>query len=323
MNYQQLLEKLRHDLPKSVIPAAGWSVGDWIFYGILALFALITLWQCFFTVQQQTFKIVERFGKFKKMCNAGLWFKVPWIDWIAGKDTFRIQQLDVPVETKTKDNVFVIMKISVQYHIIKDKAFDAFYKLEDPEPQITSYVFDVVRAKVPTLLLDDVFEKKDDIASSVTNELKDTMDDYGYFILQALVTDIDPDANVKQSMNEINAQQRLRMAANEKGEADKILQVKAAEAEAESKRLQGEGIANQRKAIINGLKESVHAFESAIEGATPQDVMNLVLITQYFDTLKDIGSGSHSNAIFVPSSPDGMGDISQQIQKALLATRNI
>ena len=276
-----------------------------------------------FTVKQQTFKVVERFGKFTKVAYSGLNWKVPLIDSVVGGDTFRIQQLDVPVETKTKDNVFIILKISVQYNILREKAFDAFYKLESPEPQITSYVFDVVRAKVPTLTLDDVFEKKDEIASSVTSELKETMDDFGYFIVQALVTDIEPDEKVKLAMNEINAQQRLRVAATEKGEAEKVLIVKAAEAEAESKRLQGEGIANQRKAIIQGLKESVEEFEEVIDGASAKDVMNLVLVTQYFDTLKDIGGSSKSNVVMVPSSPGGVSDIAQQIQQAMIVADKV
>ena len=294
---------------------------------IAAIFSLIILiilvFLAFFTVEQQTFKVVERFGKFNKICSPGLNIKIPFIDWVAGKDTFRIQQLDVPVETKTKDNVFVNVKVSVQYHIIKEKAFEAFYKLESPEPQITSYVFDVVRANVPTLDLDDVFEKKEEIASAIKSELKETMDDFGYLIVQALVTDIDPDAKVKESMNEINAQRRLRIAAAEKGEADKILRVKEAEAEAESKKLQGQGIAEQRKAIVDGLKDSVEAFSQAVEGSTAQDVMSLVLMTQYFDMLKDVGGSSQSNVIMIPSSPGGMDGISQEIIKAITASTKI
>ena len=291
---------------------------------IIAIVALIFLmFFTFFTVEQQTFKVVERFGKFNKICTPGLNIKIPFIDWVAGKDTFRIQQLDVPVETKTKDNVFVNVKVSVQYHIIKEKAFDAFYKLESPEPQITSYVFDVVRANVPTLDLDDVFEKKEEIASAIKRELKETMDDFGYLIVQALVTDIDPDAKVKESMNEINAQRRLRIAAAEKGEADKILRVKEAEAESESKKLQGQGIAEQRKAIVDGLKDSVEAFSQAVEGSTAQDVMSLVLMTQYFDMLKDVGGSSQSNVIMIPSSPGGMDGISQEIIKAITASSKI
>ena len=291
---------------------------------IIVIVALIFLaFFTFFTVEQQTFKVVERFGKFNKICTPGLNIKIPFIDWVAGKDTFRIQQLDVPVETKTKDNVFVNVKVSVQYHIIKEKAFEAFYKLESPEPQITSYVFDVVRANVPTLDLDDVFEKKEEIASAIKRELKETMDDFGYLIVQALVTDIDPDAKVKESMNEINAQRRLRIAAAEKGEADKILRVKEAEAEAESKKLQGQGIAEQRKAIVDGLKDSVEAFSQAVEGSTAQDVMSLVLMTQYFDMLKDVGGSSQSNVIMIPSSPGGMDGISQEIIKAITASSKI
>jgi len=295
-----------------------------ILFGVGGGLALIVIVLAgLFTVKQQTFKVVERFGKFTKVAYSGLNWKVPLIDSVVGGDTFRIQQLDVPVETKTKDNVFIILKISVQYNILREKAFDAFYKLESPEPQITSYVFDVVRAKVPTLTLDDVFEKKDEIASSVTSELKETMDDFGYFIVQALVTDIEPDEKVKLAMNEINAQQRLRVAATEKGEAEKVLIVKAAEAEAESKRLQGEGIANQRKAIIQGLKESVEEFEEVIDGASAKDVMNLVLVTQYFDTLKDIGGSSKSNVVMVPSSPGGVSDIAQQIQQAMIVADKV
>jgi regulator of protease activity HflC (stomatin/prohibitin superfamily) len=291
---------------------------------IIVIVALIFLaFFTFFTVAQQTFKVVERFGKFNKICTPGLNIKIPFIDWVAGKDTFRIQQLDVPVETKTKDNVFVNVKVSVQYHIIKEKAYEAFYKLESPEPQITSYVFDVVRANVPTLDLDDVFEKKEEIASAIKRELKETMDDFGYLIVQALVTDIDPDAKVKESMNEINAQRRLRIAAAEKGEADKILRVKEAEAEAESKKLQGQGIAEQRKAIVDGLKDSVEAFSQAVEGSTAQDVMSLVLMTQYFDMLKDVGGSSQSNVIMIPSSPGGMDGISQEIIKAITASSKI
>ena len=290
---------------------------------LAVVFLVIITLTGLFTVKQQTFKVIERFGKFHRIAYTGLNWRIPLIDSIVGKDTFRIQQLDVPVETKTKDNVFIVLKISVQYNVLREKAFEAFYKLEDAEPQIMSYVFDVVRAKVPTLLLDDVFEKKDEIADSVTSELKETMDDFGYLILQALVTDIEPDEKVKEAMNEINAQQRLRIAATEKGEAEKVLIVKAVEAEAESKRLQGEGIANQRKAIIHGLKESVEEFEEVIDGASAQDVMNLVLVTQYFDTLKDIGGNSKSNVVMVPSSPNGVSEVAQQIQQAMIVANKI
>jgi regulator of protease activity HflC (stomatin/prohibitin superfamily) len=286
---------------------------------IIAIIALTGL----FTVKQQTAAIVERFGRFKRIAPAGLNIKIPLIDRIAGRLSLRIQQLDVRVETKTQDNVFVFVVVSVQYNVLPTKVIDAFYKLQNPQSQITSFVFDTVRARVPTIILDDLFEKKDDIAQAVKTELDAVMDDFGYGIVKALVTDIDPDAKVKESMNEINAAQRMREAAIEQAEADKIRVVKAAEGEAESKALQGKGIADQRKAIIDGLKESVENFSSGIDGTNPQDVMNLVLMTQYFDTLKDIGLSSKSNTILIPHSPGGMGDISDQMRDAIITANEV
>jgi regulator of protease activity HflC (stomatin/prohibitin superfamily) len=276
-----------------------------------------------FTVRQQTSAIIERFGRFQRIANAGLNLKIPLIDHVAGRLSLRIQQLDVKVETKTKDNVFVFVVVSVQYYVLPGKVVDAFYKLQDPQAQITSFVFDVVRARVPSLILDDLFEKKDDIAQAVKAELDNVMDDFGYGIVKALVTDIDPDARVKTSMNEINAAQRMREAAIQQAEADKIRVVKAAEGEAESKALQGQGIANQRKAIIEGLKESVESFNASIDGTKAEDVMNLVLMTQYFDTLKEIGLSSKTNTILIPHSPGGMGDISEQMRSAIITANEV
>ena len=284
----------------------------------LALFLLILFFSSFFTIDQQTVGIVERFGKFIKIAKPGLNLKFPLVDKVAGKITLRVQQLDVKAETKTLDNVFVHIMVSVQYFILPEKVYDAFYKLEDPRMQINSYVFDVVRAKVPKINLDDLFEKKDEIALAVKEELNETMIGFGFEIMNALVTDIEPDPKVKESMNEINAAQRMRVAANEKGEAEKILKVKSAEAEAQSKALQGKGIADQRKAIIEGLKESVDDFQKSIRGSSPQDVMNLVLLTQYFDTIKDIGQTGKTNTILIPHSPGGMSDIAAQIRDAFI-----
>ncbi len=296
-------------------------MGYLVFFLILAF--LFILAAGVFTVRQQTAAIIERFGKFKKISNAGLNFKIPLIDQIAGRLSLRIQQLDVRVETKTKDNVFVFVVVSVQYYVIPEKVVDAFYKLQNAEAQITSFVFDVVRARVPEIILDQVFEVKDDIATAVKKELDQIMDDFGYGIVKTLVTDIDPDASVKTSMNEINAAQRMRMAAIEQAEADKIRVVKAAEGEAESKALQGQGIANQRKAIVNGLKESVAEFQTNIHGTSAQDVMNLVLMTQYFDTLKDIGLSSKNNTIMIPHGPAGMNDISEQMRNAMISANEV
>lgn len=288
----------------------------WIVLGIVV--ALIIIFSAAFTVQQQTVAVIQRFGKFKKMSHSGLNFKLPLIDYIAGHISLRINQLDVKIETKTEDNVFVHVTISVQYQVLPEKLYDAFYKLINPKEQISSYVFDIVRAQVPKLKLDNVFENKDEIANAVNLELSQAMSDFGYQIIKSLVTDIEPDAQVKAAMNEINAAQRLRVAAQERGEAEKILIVKKAEAESESKKLQGEGIANQRRAIINGLKESVDDFQKSIQGSTSHDVINLVMVTQYFDTLKDIGASSKTNAVFIPHSPGAVADLTAQIRDALL-----
>ena len=277
----------------------------------------------FFTVKQQTAAVIERFGRFNRVARPGLRWRIPLVDRIAGRLTLRIQQLDVKVETKTKDNVFVFVIVSVQYYVIESKVVDAFYRLQHPDLQIRSYVYDVVRARVPGIKLDDVFETKDDIAKAVRNELAQIMDDFGYGIVKALVTDIDPDANVKASMNQINAAQRLRVAAVEEAEAEKIRVVKAAEGEAESKALQGKGIADQRLAIVNGLQESVTEFKDNVPGTSAHDVMNLVLMTQYFDTLKDIGLSSKTNTILIPHSPGGMNQISDQLRDAMMTANAV
>lgn len=291
----------------------------WFILVVLIIILLTGL----FTVRQQTSAIVERFGKFKKISPAGLNFKVPLIDKIAGRVSLRVQQLDVRVETKTKDNVFVFVVVSVQYYVLPAKVIDAFYRLQNPQEQITAYVFDTVRARVPNVMLDQLFETKDDIANAVKEELDSVMDDFGYGIVKALVTDIDPDAKVKVSMNEINAAQRLREAAIQQAEADKIRVVKAAEGEAESKALQGQGIANQRKAIIEGLRESVESFSSSVDGVNSQDVMNLVMMTQYFDTLKELGLNGKNSTILIPHSPSGMGDINEQMRNAMITAEAV
>ncbi|MFZ1248883.1 MAG: SPFH domain-containing protein [Candidatus Saccharimonadales bacterium] len=291
----------------------------WFIIGVLIVLVATGL----FTVKQQTTAIVERFGRFKKASKAGLNFKIPLIDQIAGRVNLRVQQLDVQVETKTKDNVFVFVIVSVQYFVPAEKVVDAFYKLQNPTEQITAYVFDTVRARVPAVNLDQLFEMKDDIATAVKAELDTVMDDFGYGIVKALVTDINPDEKVKSSMNEINAAQRLREAAIQQAEADKIRVVKAAEGEAESKALQGQGIANQRKAIIEGLKESVENFSSAVNGVNSQDVMNLVMMTQYFDTIKELGLSGKNSTILIPHGPGGMTDMSDQIRNAMITAEQV
>jgi regulator of protease activity HflC (stomatin/prohibitin superfamily) len=230
----------------------------------------------------------------------------------------RVQQLDVRVETKSQDNVFVNMTVSVQYFVLPERIYDAFYRLEDAQRQITSYVFDVVRAQVPGTSLDDVFSKKDEIAEVVKVELSHVMEGFGYGILKALVTDIEPDAKVKEAMNEINYAQRMRVAASEKGEADRILKVKHAEGDAQSRALQGKGIADQRAAIIAGLRDSVDEFRRTVPGTTATNIMSIVLMTQYFDVLRDIGATARSNAVFVPHSPAAVATLEEQIRLGMM-----
>ncbi|MBW3596037.1 MAG: SPFH domain-containing protein [Planctomycetes bacterium] len=287
------------------------------------LLALVTLALTFFTVEQRTAAIVQRLGKFVREAGPGLNVKVPFIDRVVGRTNLRVQQLDVKIETKTEDNVFVQLVVAVQFYVLPEKVYDAFYKLDDARRQITSYVFDVVRAQVPKIKLDDVFEKKDDIADIVKSELAQVMEGFGYGILKALVTDIDPDPKVKQSMNEINAAQRMRVAATEKGEADRILKVKSAEGDAQSKALQGKGIAEQRKAIVEGLRDSVDEFRRSVPGTTAKDVMNLVLMTQYFDTLKEIGASSRTNTILIPHSPGNLTNLTDQIRNAMVEANQV
>lgn len=286
-----------------------------IYLIILAVVFIFLLRFGLFIVKQQEAAVIERLGKYERVAHAGLNVKIPFIDWVAGKLSLRIQQLDVKVETKTKDNVIVQIQVSVQYRIKDDGIYDAFYKLEDHSQQITAYVLDLVRSETPTMILDDIFEKKDSIANAVKSHLTQTMQEFGFEIVKALVTNIELEAKVKNAMNEINEQQRLQVAAQAKGEAEKILIVKKAEAEAESKRLQGEGTANQRKAIIDGLSHSVDEFRKSVPGVAAADIMSLVLITQYFDTLKEIGAHNKSSTLLLPQLPN---DLASQIQQSIL-----
>lgn len=286
--------------------------------GASCIIVIAMLRAAFFTVEQRSTAIVQRFGKFQREAGPGFRVKIPFIDRVVGRVNLRVQQLDVEIETKTEDNVFVRMVVAVQYYVLPEKIYDAFYKLDNANRQITSFVFDVVRAQVPKIKLDDVFEKKDDIANIVMSELAQVMEGFGYGILKALVTDIDPDAKVKISMNEINAAQRMRVAATERGEADRILKVKAAEGDAQSKALQGRGIADQRQAIVAGLRDSVDEFRKSVPGTTAKDVMNLVLMTQYFDMLKEIGASSRTNAILIPHSPGNLTSLTEQMRTAMI-----
>jgi len=288
---------------------------------VLIFFGIIVLFSSFFTVKQQTSAVVERFGKFNAIRHSGLQLKIPIIDRIAGKINLRIQQLDVIIETKTKDNVFVKMKVSVQFKVIQERVYEAFYKLEYPHDQITSYVFDVVRAEVPKLKLDDVFERKDDIAIAVKRELNDAMLTYGYDIINTLITDIDPDIQVKNAMNRINAADREKTAAEYEAEAQRIRIVAKAKAEAESKRLQGQGIADQRREIARGLVESVDVLNQV--GINSQEASALIVVTQHYDTLQSIGSDTNSNLILLPNSPQAGSDMLNNMVASFTASNQV
>ena len=286
--------------------------------GIVGIILLFVILSSFFTVSTAEVAVVTRFGKFLRAAEPGLNWKTPLIDQLAGIVSLRVNQINLTMETKTKDNVFVTIPISVQNRVRPEKVFDAFYKLANPSQQIQSYVEQVILGHVPGMTLDEVFASQSSIALAVKQELDADMAAFGYEIVNVLVTDIVPDAKVKSAMNDINAAQREQVAANARGEAEKILVVKKAEAEAESKALQGQGIANQRKAIIEGLQTSVEQFQKAVEGATAKEVMQLVLVTQYFDTLKSIGESDKTNTLFLAHAPGAVREVSDQILESML-----
>ena len=288
---------------------------------VITFIVLLTSFAALFTVKQQTAVIIERFGKFLGIRQSGLHVKIPFVDRIAGRMSLKIQQLDVLIETKTKDDVFVRLKVSVQFKVIKLKVYDAFYKLDFAHDQITSYVFDVVRAEVPKMKLDGVFVKKDDIAIAVKTELNEAMMDYGYDIIKTLVTDIDPDSQVKEAMNRINASEREKIAAQFEGDAARILIVEKAKAEAESKRLQGQGIADQRREIARGLEESVEVLNKV--GINSQEASALIVVTQHYDTLQSIGQETNSNLILLPNSPQSGSNMLNDMVASFTASNQI
>ena len=288
---------------------------------LIIILVILLLFGTFFVVKQQTSALIERFGKYTSTRQSGLQLKIPIIDRVAGRISLKIQQLDVVVETKTKDDVFVKLKVSVQYKVIKDKVYEAFYKLDFPQDQITSYVFDVVRAEVPKMKLDDVFERKDDVAIAVKSELNEAMLNYGYDIIKTLVTDIDPDLQVKEAMNRINASEREKVAAQFEGDAQRILIVEKAKAEAESKRLQGQGIADQRREIARGLEESVDVLNGV--GINSQEASALIVVTQHYDTLQSIGEETNSNLILLPNSPQAGSEMLNNMVASFTASNQI
>lgn len=291
---------------------------------ILAFAAIAILYLIFsglFTVKQQTAAIIQRLGKFHSIRQSGLHFKIPVADVVAGRINLKIQQLDVNVETKTKDDVFVRLKVSVQFRVLRESIYSAFYELENPYEQINAYIFDIVRAEVPKMRLDDVFIRKDDIALAVKEDLEAAMNTYGYSIVKALVTDIDPDAEVKLAMNHINAAERQKTAAGFEAEAERIRIVAKAKAEAESKRLQGQGIADQRREIARGLEESVEVLNKV--GINSQEASALIVVTQHYDTMQSMGENSNSNLILLPNNPTAGSDMLGQMVASFAASQQL
>jgi regulator of protease activity HflC (stomatin/prohibitin superfamily) len=285
---------------------------------VFGIVALVTVLKTLYTVRTASAGVVERFGKFNRIVRPGLQMLLPYAESVFIVD-LQVKQAQFQVETKTRDNVFVQIPVSVQYQVLDDKIYDAFYKLSSPQKQIESFVFNSILGHVPKLTLDQTFEQQSGISVAVKTELDSIMSGFGFNILTALVTDIVPDVKVKDAMNDINAAQRAQVAAQARGEADKILKVKQAEAEAESKALQGKGIAAERQAIIDGLRASIENFRESVPGATAEDVMGLVLLTQYFDTMRDIGTKGGSSTIFLPNNPGAANDFQAQILAGLRA----
>ena len=293
----------------------GWIVTGVVVVIILVLLGVITR-LTLFTVEQQSFAIVERLGKYKKIASPGLNVKTPLIERIAGRVSIRVCQLEVEVKTKTKDNVITDIGIAIQYFVEKENVKDAFYKLQNPSKQMESYVFNTVRAHVPKMTLDEVFERKDDIAKEINESLSGTMKEFGYSIHAALVNDIKPDEKVAHAMNEINLQQRMQEAAKFEGEAKKTLVVKAAEADAEAKRQAGIGIANQRKEITKGWQEAIANMSKGLT-VDPREVMSLMVMTQHYDVMSELAKSNHEKVVFVPYTPGGVADMRSQIMQAL------
>lgn len=297
--------------------------GEYTSLAVGIIILAILIFKSVIIVQEKNYYVIERLGKFNRMASPGFSLIIPFLDSKAGSLNTRVQQLDVDIETKTHDDVFVRVRVSVQYKVMEDKLKDAFYALENAKHQISSYIFDDVRAEVPKMELDDVFAKKDNIANAVRQNLSESMFEYGYIIVKALITDIDPDAHVKESMNKINAAKREKEAAVEEAEALKIRVIKAAEADAESKRLSGEGIARQRLEIVRGFKDSVEDFQKSLKNITHEEVMQFVLLTQYFDTLNNIGQNGKNTSILIPHSPSAMKDFQQQIVEGTLIGKKL
>lgn len=284
----------------------------------ILLIILGTLFDGYFIVRTREAAILERLGKFQKVAHAGLHFKMPWVDRVRDKISLQVRQLDVMVETKTKDNVFVQIPVAVQYEVVQGREREAYYMLSNHEQQIVAYVQDNVRSSVANMNLDDSFSSKDTIARNVAASLRDNMAEYGWNFVNTLVTDIRPDSRVRESMNSINAAQREREAAVAQAEAEKIRVVKEAEGAAEAKKLQGRGVADQRKEIVEGIAQQYEMLRDAGVEESPEALM---LVSQYLDAMVDVSHNGQASVLYMPSNPQGMGDLFSGMRDVLMANR--
>jgi len=278
--------------------------------GALGFMALLLLNSSIFTIHTQEAGIVERFGKFVRIAQPGLNFKTPFVETLVYREDLAMQLMDVSVVSKTKDDSTVTIPVRVQYYVLPEKVMEAYYKLDDPARQIQAHVENVILSFIPTLSLDETYQQEGKIAEKIKDALTQVMSAFGYAIENALVTKIIPDDAVVRAMNDINAARRDKIANEAKGESQKILKVKEAEAECEAKILSGKGVAGQRQAIIEGFKESVEDFKQAT-GMTAEEVTRMLLMTQYFDMMKEIGA--NSNTIMTNSNPGSINDFLDQM----------
>ncbi len=289
----------------------------------LAILVLVLVFMGAFTVGQQEAVIVQRLGKFQKVARAGLHFIIPFVDIRVGRVNLRIRELDIPGQFKTRDNVFVDIMIRVQYSILPERVADAYYKLTAPEQQITAFVLNTVRGEVAKMELREIFEHQDSVGDAVNQQLSLRMAEFGFEIHNSLVNEIQPASEVVRSLNAVMASENAKKAAQNEGEAHKLKTVLQAEADAEAKRLQGEGIAKQREAIVGGLSVSVESLKKAMPNADANDLMRLVLMNQYFDALRDISSGDKTKVIFVPTAPNSMNSYADQLMQGMMMAQEV
>lgn len=275
-----------------------------------------------FIVPQQQAYIVERFGKFQSVMFAGIHMRIPFVDRIAMKTNMRVSQLNVKLETKTLDNVFVTVVASTQFRVNPENVATAYYELRDPAGQLRSYMEDALRSAIPALTLDDAFARKDDVAADVQKTVGNEMSRFGFTVVKTLITAIDPSPQVKHAMDSINAAQREKEATRQRAEAQRIQIETQAAAEAEKTRLQGEGQANYRREIANGIVDQIKSLQAV--GMNIGDVNNVVLFNQYLDVMRSLAESDNAKTVVLPAStPGGYQELYEQTTKAMLTANEV